>query len=215
MRALFRLILAVCACVCIKRGSPLPLSAGLLYSWQQWKNKQPFKAKGIKVWRERMLHSAYPQCTEPLKEPLDNEWDLKSFPSLASLTTLYSRGIKLCCVWCVCVCLVFFLALPTALKKKKKTFFTMATVTSSSRRSSSSYRSSARYSTSSTYRSEGSLGGSCDSLDPLFEPFLDSADRPSLFGDEESSSLASFSSHSRPSYGHTGETDHVPLIFHL
>uniref|UniRef100_H3BZ97 SHSP domain-containing protein n=1 Tax=Tetraodon nigroviridis TaxID=99883 RepID=H3BZ97_TETNG len=58
----------------------------------------------------------------------------------------------------------------------------MATVTSSSRRSSSSYRSSARYSTSSSYRSEGSLGGPCDSLDPLFQPFLDSADHPSLFG---------------------------------
>lgn len=82
----------------------------------------------------------------------------------------------------------------------------MATVTSSSRRSSSSYRSSARYSTSSTYHSEGSLGGSCDSLEPLFEPFLDSSDPPSLFGDEESRG----SRHSRPSYGHSGErTDEV------
>uniref|UniRef100_A0A3Q3WFG1 SHSP domain-containing protein n=1 Tax=Mola mola TaxID=94237 RepID=A0A3Q3WFG1_MOLML len=53
----------------------------------------------------------------------------------------------------------------------------MASLTSSSRRSSSSYRSSARYSTSSSYRSE-------DSLDPLFEPFLDSADHSSLFGEE-------------------------------
>ncbi|XP_051253476.1 heat shock protein beta-7-like [Dicentrarchus labrax] len=82
----------------------------------------------------------------------------------------------------------------------------MASLTSSSRRSSSSYRSSSRYSTSSSYRSEGSLGGSSDSLDPLFEPFLDSADHSSLFGEEGPggpSCLAPFSRHSRSSYGHT------------
>ncbi|XP_044210358.1 heat shock protein beta-7-like [Thunnus albacares] len=82
----------------------------------------------------------------------------------------------------------------------------MASLTSSSRRSSSSYRSSARYSTSSSYRSEGSLGGSSDSLDPLFEPFLDSADASSLFGEEGPGGpncLAPFSRHSRSSYGHT------------
>uniref|UniRef100_A0A3B4U236 Heat shock protein beta-7-like n=1 Tax=Seriola dumerili TaxID=41447 RepID=A0A3B4U236_SERDU len=60
----------------------------------------------------------------------------------------------------------------------------MTSLTSSSRRSSSSYRSSSRYSTSSSYRSEGSLGGSSECLDPLFEPFLDSADHSSLFGEE-------------------------------
>lgn len=84
----------------------------------------------------------------------------------------------------------------------------MASLTSSSRRSSSSYRSSSRYSTSSSYRSEGSLGGSSDSLDPLFEPFLDSADHSSLFGEEGPggpSCLAPFSRHSRSSYGHTGK----------
>ncbi|XP_022077877.1 heat shock protein beta-7-like [Acanthochromis polyacanthus] len=83
----------------------------------------------------------------------------------------------------------------------------MASLTSSGRRSSSSYRSSSRYSTSSSYRSEGSLGGSSDSLDALFEPFLDSADRSSLFGDEGSAGhncLAPFSRHSRSSYGHAG-----------
>ncbi|XP_044059348.1 heat shock protein beta-7-like isoform X2 [Siniperca chuatsi] len=83
----------------------------------------------------------------------------------------------------------------------------MASLTSSSRRSSSSYRSSSRYSTSSSYRSEGSLGGSCDSLEPLFEPFLDSADHSSRFGEEGPggpSCLAPFSRHSRSSYGHTG-----------
>ncbi|KAL7400332.1 hypothetical protein ABVT39_010327 [Epinephelus coioides] len=82
----------------------------------------------------------------------------------------------------------------------------MASLTSSSRRSSSSYRSSSRYSTSSSYRSEGSLGGSSDSLDPLFEPFLDSTDHSSLFGEESSggtSCLTPFSSYSRSSYGHT------------
>ncbi|XP_059186736.1 heat shock protein beta-7-like [Centropristis striata] len=82
----------------------------------------------------------------------------------------------------------------------------MASLMSSSRRSSSSYRSSSRYSTSSSYRSEGSLGGSSDSLDPLFEPFLDSADCSSLFGEESTggpSCLAPFSRHSRSSYGHT------------
>lgn len=86
--------------------------------------------------------------------------------------------------------------------------FAMATVASSSRRSSSTYSSSARYSTSSSYRSEGSLGGSSDSLDPLFEPFLDSADHSSLFGEEGHGGhgcLAPFSRHGRPSYGHTGK----------
>lgn len=87
----------------------------------------------------------------------------------------------------------------------------MASLTSSSRRSSSSYRSSSRYSTSSSFRSEGSLGGSSDSLDPLFEPFLDSADHTTLFGEEGPggpSCLSPFSRHSRSSYGHTGkETD--------
>ncbi|XP_039985948.1 heat shock protein beta-7-like [Xiphias gladius] len=80
----------------------------------------------------------------------------------------------------------------------------MASLTSSSRRSSSSYRSSARYSTSSSYRSEGSLGGSSDSLDPLFEPFLDSADHSSLFGEEGPggpSCSAPFSRQNRSSYG--------------
>ncbi|XP_054458099.1 heat shock protein beta-7-like [Anoplopoma fimbria] len=82
----------------------------------------------------------------------------------------------------------------------------MASLTSSSRRSSSSYRSSSRYSTSSSYRSEGSLGGSSDSLDPLFEPFLDSADHSALFGEESpggSGCLAPFSRHSRSSFGQT------------
>ncbi|KAG8002244.1 Heat shock protein beta-7 [Nibea albiflora] len=79
----------------------------------------------------------------------------------------------------------------------------MASLTSSSRRSSSSYRSSSRYSTSSSYRSEGSLGGSSDSLDPLFEQFLDSADHSSLFGEEDPADcLTPFSRHSRSSYGH-------------
>ncbi|XP_042343299.1 heat shock protein beta-7-like [Plectropomus leopardus] len=81
----------------------------------------------------------------------------------------------------------------------------MASLTSSSRTSSSSYRSSSRYSTSSSYRSEGSLGGSSNSLDPLFEPFLDSADHSSLFGEESPggpSCLAPFNRHSRSSYGH-------------
>ncbi|KAK5868228.1 hypothetical protein PBY51_009261 [Eleginops maclovinus] len=83
----------------------------------------------------------------------------------------------------------------------------MASVSSSSRRSSSSYRSSSRYSTSSSYRSEGSLGGSSDSLDPIFEPFLDSADRSSLFGEESTGgpvcSTPFGSRLSRSSYGHT------------
>ncbi|KAG7235363.1 hypothetical protein INR49_032703 [Caranx melampygus] len=78
----------------------------------------------------------------------------------------------------------------------------MASLTSSSRRSSSSYRSSSRYSTSSSYRSEGSLGGSSDCLDPLFEPFLDSADHSSLFGEEgPGSCLTPFSRQNRSSYG--------------
>ncbi|XP_031717138.1 heat shock protein beta-7 [Anarrhichthys ocellatus] len=82
----------------------------------------------------------------------------------------------------------------------------MASLTSSSRRSSSSYRSSSRYSTSSSYRSEGSLGGSPDSLDPLFEPFLDSADCSGLFGEGSpggASCSTPFSRQSRASYGHT------------
>uniref|UniRef100_UPI0037E792EA heat shock protein beta-7-like n=1 Tax=Semicossyphus pulcher TaxID=241346 RepID=UPI0037E792EA len=82
----------------------------------------------------------------------------------------------------------------------------MSSLTSSSRRSSSSYHSSSRYSTSSSYRSEGSLGGSSDTLDPLFEPFLDSAEHSSLFAEEGPggpSCLAPFSRHSRSSYGHT------------
>nr|XP_020441864.1 heat shock protein beta-7-like [Monopterus albus] len=86
----------------------------------------------------------------------------------------------------------------------------MTSLTSSSRRSSSSYRTSSCYSTSSSYRSEGSLGRSADSLDPLFEPFLDSADHPGLFGEEGSggpSCLPPFSRHSRSSYGHTGSID--------
>ncbi|KAM4628407.1 heat shock protein beta-7 [Polymixia lowei] len=84
----------------------------------------------------------------------------------------------------------------------------MTSLTSSSRRSSASYRSSARYSTSSSYRSEGSTGGSNgDSLDPLFETFLDPADPHCLFGEEGPGAplcLAPFSRHSRSSYGHTG-----------
>ncbi|XP_029374261.1 heat shock protein beta-7 [Echeneis naucrates] len=79
----------------------------------------------------------------------------------------------------------------------------MASLTSS-HRSSSSYRSSSRYSTSSSYRSEGSLGGSPDRLDSFFEPFLDSADRSSLFGEEGSGScLAPFSRQTRSSFGLT------------
>ncbi|XP_028276360.1 heat shock protein beta-7 [Parambassis ranga] len=83
----------------------------------------------------------------------------------------------------------------------------MASLTSSSRRSSSSYCLSSRYSTSSSYRSEGSLEGSSDSLEALFEPFLDSTDHSSLFGDEGpqgAKCLAPFSRHRRSSYGHAG-----------
>uniref|UniRef100_A0A3P9MIC6 SHSP domain-containing protein n=1 Tax=Oryzias latipes TaxID=8090 RepID=A0A3P9MIC6_ORYLA len=40
--------------------------------------------------------------------------------------------------------------------------------------------------TSSTYRSRGSLSGSTDSLDVLLEPFLDSSNCSSLFGDDGS-----------------------------
>ncbi|XP_069003367.1 heat shock protein beta-7-like [Embiotoca jacksoni] len=83
----------------------------------------------------------------------------------------------------------------------------MASLSSSSRRSSSSYRSSSRYSTCSSYRSEGSLDGSSDSLDALFQPFLDSADHSSLFGDEGPEGpdgLTLFNRHSRSSYGHAG-----------
>lgn len=88
----------------------------------------------------------------------------------------------------------------------------MASLTSSSRRSSSSYRSSSRYSTSSSYRSEGSLGGSSDCLDPLFEPFLDSAEHSSLFAEEgPGSCLTPFSRQTRSSYGLNGEgTDAKP-----
>ncbi|KAM4741986.1 heat shock protein beta-1-like isoform 2-T2 [Anableps anableps] len=75
----------------------------------------------------------------------------------------------------------------------------MASLTTSSQRSSSSYRSSSRYSTSSSYRSDGSLNGSSDSLDALFEPFADSANCSSLFGEEGSegpNSSPHFSRHS-------------------
>ncbi|KAF6736081.1 Heat shock protein beta-7 [Oryzias melastigma] len=64
----------------------------------------------------------------------------------------------------------------------------------------SSYRSSSRYSTSSTYRSKGSLSGSTDSLDVLLEPFLDSSNCSSLFGDD--SSLTPFSRHRSSSCEH-------------
>lgn len=87
----------------------------------------------------------------------------------------------------------------------------MAALTSSSHRSSSSsssYSSSARYSSSSSYRSDGSLGGSSDSLDPLFDSFLDSTpDHSGLFGDDgpgAPSCLAPFGKHGRASYGHAG-----------
>ncbi|XP_075998244.1 uncharacterized protein hspb12 [Genypterus blacodes] len=61
----------------------------------------------------------------------------------------------------------------------------MTSLTSSSRRSSSSsYRSSARYSTTSSYQSEGLLGGMADSLDTMFDPYIDSSDHSSLFGEE-------------------------------
>lgn len=85
----------------------------------------------------------------------------------------------------------------------------MASLTSSSRRSSSSYRSSSRFSTSSSFRSEGSLGGSSEALDPLFEPFLDSADHASLFGEESPGGaggvLTPFSRQSRSSCGLAGK----------
>ncbi|XP_041662505.1 heat shock protein beta-7-like [Cheilinus undulatus] len=80
----------------------------------------------------------------------------------------------------------------------------MASVTSSSRRSSSSFHSSSRYSTSSSFRSEGSLDRSSDSLDPLFEPFLDSDGYSSLFREEGSGGqncLDPFSRRSRSSFG--------------
>ncbi|KAM8854573.1 alpha-crystallin B chain [Synchiropus picturatus] len=78
----------------------------------------------------------------------------------------------------------------------------MSSVTTSSRRSSSSYRSSSRFS---SFRSESSLNGSSDSLDPLFDSFLDSSDSSGLFGEEPysgSDCLAPFSRHNRASYGH-------------
>lgn len=55
-----------------------------------------------------MLCSTYPQCTEPLKEPLDNDWDLKSFLWPTSLTTLYSRKSKRNQTAAVFVCFFFF-----------------------------------------------------------------------------------------------------------
>lgn len=93
----------------------------------------------------------------------------------------------------------------------------MTSLTSSSHRSSSSssYRSSARYSSSSSYRSDGSLGGSSDSLDPLFDSFLDSPDHSGLFGDDgpgAPSCLAPFGKHSRPSYGHSGNGTCTPMF---
>ncbi|KAM8902629.1 heat shock protein beta-1-like [Spinachia spinachia] len=83
---------------------------------------------------------------------------------------------------------------------------TMASLTSSSRRSSSSYRSSSRFSSSSSFRSEGgAVGGASEALDPLFEPFLDSADHSGLFGEESSGGgagvLTPFSRKSRSSCG--------------
>ncbi|CAN9511151.1 unnamed protein product [Ophioblennius macclurei] len=83
----------------------------------------------------------------------------------------------------------------------------MASVISSSCRSSSSYRSSSHYSTSNSYCSEGSFGGSSDSLDTLFDPFLDSAECNSLFGDEgprSSTCMTPFSLQRRSSYRQTG-----------
>ncbi|KAL6105018.1 uncharacterized protein ACO6RY_06632 [Pungitius sinensis] len=81
----------------------------------------------------------------------------------------------------------------------------MASLTSSSRRSSSSYRSSSRFSSSSSFRSEGgSLGGSSEALDPLFEPFLDSADQSGLFREESTGGrvgLTPFNRQSRSSCG--------------
>uniref|UniRef100_A0A3Q2TRR2 Heat shock protein beta-7-like n=1 Tax=Fundulus heteroclitus TaxID=8078 RepID=A0A3Q2TRR2_FUNHE len=90
----------------------------------------------------------------------------------------------------------------------------MASLTTSSQRSSSSYRSSSRYSTSSSYRSDGSLNGSSDSLEALFEPFIDSTNCSSLFGEEGPggpSSPPNFSRHSRSSYGPPGKNiTHLP-----
>ncbi|XP_057694013.1 heat shock protein beta-7-like isoform X1 [Corythoichthys intestinalis] len=78
----------------------------------------------------------------------------------------------------------------------------MESVTSSSRRSSSSYR----YSTSSSFRSESSRAGSCDSLDALLEPFLDSQDSSSFFCEEghggPTCHQAPFGENRRSSYGH-------------
>ncbi|KAM4567339.1 uncharacterized protein PAE49_010694 [Odontesthes bonariensis] len=90
----------------------------------------------------------------------------------------------------------------------------MASLTSSSRRSSSSYRSSSHYSTTSLYRSEGSLNGSSDSLDALFEPFLDSANCSNLFRDEDlggPNCLAPFNKANRPPYGHEAPVDGTVL----
>ncbi|XP_077466794.1 heat shock protein beta-7 [Stigmatopora argus] len=76
----------------------------------------------------------------------------------------------------------------------------MESVTSSSRRSSSSYR----YSASSSFRSEGSRPGSCDSL---LEPFLDSPDSSSLFCEESHGGpachQAPFGRNRRSSYGNS------------
>lgn len=61
-----------------------------------------------------MLCSTYPQCTEPLKEPLDNDWHLKHFLWPTSLTTLFSRKLKRNQT----VLLFLFLALPFPEKSK-------------------------------------------------------------------------------------------------
>nr|XP_057936095.1 heat shock protein beta-7-like [Doryrhamphus excisus] len=75
----------------------------------------------------------------------------------------------------------------------------MESLTSSSHRSSSSCRSSARYSTSSCFRSESSLPGSRDTLDSLLQPF-DSPESSTLFWEEGKDP---FARHSRCSYGHS------------
>uniref|UniRef100_A0A8C6L8R1 SHSP domain-containing protein n=1 Tax=Nothobranchius furzeri TaxID=105023 RepID=A0A8C6L8R1_NOTFU len=79
-------------------------------------------------------------------------------------------------------------------------------MTSSSQRSSSSF-SSSRFSTSSSYKSEGSLNGSSDSLDVLLEPFMDSSSCSGPFGEENATAathLSPFNRNSRASYGHAG-----------
>ncbi|XP_061684456.1 heat shock protein beta-7-like [Syngnathoides biaculeatus] len=82
----------------------------------------------------------------------------------------------------------------------------MESLNSSRGRSSSSYRSLAHYSSSSSFRSEGSQSGSCDSLEALLEPFLDSGNSPCLFCQEVhggSACQSPFGRHSRSSYGLT------------